>query len=121
MSWTLNGIRIFVNKHENNSRQIMPTLQPLSGGTVVQFFGYETTIQQIAGIIVGRVDLLALQELTTTQLAYELTSPEGSLGNFYIKAVRADRLPSVYQTMRLDLDCESPVYSVSIDLQAEVV
>lgn len=117
MNWEFNSIRIFVNKYEGSGKQIMPLLQPLSGGTVVQFYGYETDVRSISGLIVGESDLTSLRALKNTATAYVLNSPEGTLGNYYLKAIKWDRLPTIYQTIRTDLDCEAPVYSVSLELQ----
>jgi len=118
MNWSLNGIRVFTSKYGGNAKQIMPTLQPLSGGTVVQFYGYETVTTQIAGLVVGSSDLNALINLTTTGSdSYTLASPEGSLGTFSVKSVKFERLNIYSQTIRPDLSCYSPVYNVEIDLQ----
>lgn len=116
MSWTYNGIRIFVSKRTGEAKQIIPTLQPLSGGTVIQFYGYETETVQIGGLVVGASDLRALLALKETSTDYELQSPEGSIGYFYLKDVKYDRTNSIYQTMRQDLDCAAPVYEVDISL-----
>lgn len=116
MNWTYNGIRIFVVNRTGEGKQIMPMLQPLSGGTVVQFYGYESEITQIGGLVVGATDLRNLMNLKKTATPYTLTSPEGEIGALYLKNIKYNRLPSIYQTMRLDLPCESPVYDVDLDL-----
>lgn len=118
MSWTLNGTRIYVDKYSGGGKQIMPILQPLSGGSVVQFYGYETTTYKIGGLIVGTTDRDALLALKATALnTYVLMSPEGSLGTYSVKNVSFERTNIIYQTMRADLPCEAPVYTVEIELQ----
>lgn len=121
MSWTLNGVQIFVQKITEGTQAIIAKLQPLEAGTVYQSFGYETNRVKLAGIVVGRDDLLSLKDLTESGgTSYELIAPEGSLGNFYVSAVSADRDKVVYQTLRTDLDCSAPVYSVDIELFEEI-
>jgi hypothetical protein len=115
MDWTFNSIRIYVEKETGGGKQIMPILQPLSGGSVVQFYGYETTTKQISGLVVGATNKDALLALKNTATAYVLNSPEGTLGSFYVK----DILPTVYQTIDTTppLDCYSPIYAIDLDLQ----
>ena len=117
MNWSLNSIRIYVSNEAGGGKQIMPILQPLAGGSVVQFYGYETTTKQISGLVVGATNKNALLVLKETATAYTLTSPEGSLGSFYVKDVKYKREPIVYQTIDTTQTCETPVYSVDIDLQ----
>jgi len=119
--WSLNGTRIFVQKFSGNVKAIVAKLQPLKGGTVYQDFGYETNVRKIVGIVVGDTDLEALKELTENGgTAYTLSSPEGDRGSYYVESVAEDREPVVVQTMRPDLDCDAPVYSVEIVLLEEI-
>jgi len=119
MVWSYNSVRIYVDKEAGGGKQIMPILQPLAGGSVVQFYGWETATKQISGLIVGATDLATLLGLKETATGYVLNSPEGALGSFYLKDIKYNRLPIVYQTMNTTapLTCESPVYSVELDLQ----
>jgi hypothetical protein len=116
MNWEYNSIRIFVSKRSGNAKQIIPTLQPLSGGSVYQFFGWETETNQISGLVVGATDLRALIALKETASYYTLNSPEGAIGSFYLKDIKFNRTNSIYQTMRPDLPCESPVYDIDMEL-----
>lgn len=121
MNWTFNGVRIYVDKETGGGKQIMPILQPLSGGSVVQIYGYETTTKQVGGLVVGATDLATLLGLKNTGSTYTLNSPEGTLGSFYLKDIKYSRVPTVYQTINTTppLDCFSPVYTVDLDLQPE--
>lgn len=121
MNWALGGTRIFVQKISGGVKNIIAKLQPLAAGTVYQNFGYETNAKKLVGIIVGDTDLQQLQSLTTSGGdSFELTSPEGSLGYFYVETVSEDREPVINQTMRPDLDCDAPVYTVEITLLEDV-
>lgn len=116
MAWTINSIRIFVGESKEEAGQIIPRLQPLNGGTVLQVFGYESDIRTIGCIVVGDTDKDAIKALRTTGDAYELVSPEGSLGSFLVKNVGVTRIHCICQTIRLDLDSDAPVYQVEIQL-----
>jgi hypothetical protein len=116
MDWRLNSIRIFVDKRTGGGRQTLPLLQPLAGGTVVQIYGYESDTTQIGGLVVGSGDMSSLLLTKQTGLTYQLTSPEGVVGDFYVKDVKYSRIQVVMQTMRPDLSCYAPVYNVDLDL-----
>lgn len=116
MAWTLDGIRVFVGESKEEAGQIVPRLQPLSGGTILQTFGYESDVRTITAIVVGDTDKDALKALRSTGSNYTLVSPEGSLGSFIVKSVSINRIPSICQTLRTDLAEDSPVYQAEIQL-----
>jgi hypothetical protein len=113
--WTLGGIRVFAQDLKEDVSQIIPRLQPLSGGTVLQNFGHEDDIRTLLGIVVGQSDKDALKGMTTGG-SVELVSPEGSEGDFEVKSVKVNRLMVICQTLRPDLPENSPVYNVEIEL-----
>lgn len=119
MAWTLDDIRIFVNDWKESGNQIMPRLQPLDGGTVLQIFGYESPITRIAGVIVGLTDRDALLSLTQTGLDYTLSGPYGIIDDFKVKTVTLGMQPTMIQTIRQDLDCYAPVFTFDVELQKE--
>lgn len=114
--WTLAGIQIITQKHDGVDKQIIARLQPLSGGTVIQTFGYENSIQKIGGYVVGDADMDALKALKMTGATHALVENSTSRGSFYVSNVSWSRTPWIYQTIRPDLDCESPVYNVEVEL-----
>lgn len=116
--WSLDGIRVFTQDLKEDVAQIIPRLQPLSGGTVLQIFGYESDIYSLSGIVVGKTDKNALKNLTQGGGTVNLIGPEGSEGNFEVKSVSAHRVRSVCQTLRPDLPDDSPVFEVDIQLYA---
>lgn len=115
--WSLNGIRVFTQDLKEDVAQIIPRLQPLSGGTVLQTFGYETDIYSLSVIVVGKTDKNALKTLTRGGTV-ALIGPEGSEGNFEVKSVSAHRIRVICQTLRPDLPDDSPVFEVDIQLYA---
>lgn len=114
--WTYNGIRIFLQEQAGNGEQIIARLQPLSGTTVKQFFGYTEPIHKLNAIIVGDTDLSALKTCRTTGLAYDLVLDGDTIGSYSLKSISWNRIRTISQTMRNDLDCTAPVYSVELEL-----
>ena len=118
--WTLGGVRIYVQNSRGNVSQIIARLQPVNGGTNLQFFGYESLIRNLTALVVGDTNLASLvamgQDSGTT---YALVSPEGSLGSFVVKSVAHNRTNSVCQTIDTTQDTDSPVYEVEMELQRE--
>jgi len=120
MAWTLNGTRIYVQESKSEGAQIIPRLQPLNGGTILQFFGYEDQVRMLSAIIVGDTDRNALLGLYSTGLSYSLVTPEGTEGDFFVKKVTYTRIPNSCQTLRNDLASDSPMYNVSVELYPDI-
>ena len=68
--WSLGGIRIFVQDMREHTAQIIPRLQPLSGGTVLQVFGHEDDIRTVSGLVVGQADKNDLKDMATGGLLW---------------------------------------------------
>lgn len=118
--WTLNAIRIFTQESKEDGSQIIPRLQPLNGGTILQFFGYEDQVRNLSALVVGDIDRDALMALYKTGVSYELIGPEGSDGNYFVKKIGFSRIPNICQTLRTDLAEDSPMYNFSIELYPDL-
>jgi hypothetical protein len=118
--WTLNGIRIFTQESKSDAAQIIPRLQPLNGGTILQFFGYDDPVRTLSAIVVGDTDRDALLALAASSSSYELVGPEGSDGDFFVKKVSYSRTPNICQTMRGDLADDAPVYNFDFELYPDI-
>ena len=116
MAWTINGTRIFVQESTTEGGQIIPRLQPLNGGTILQFFGYEDQVRSLNAYVVGDVDRDALLGLYSTGTSYSLVTPEGTEGNFFVKKVQYKRIPNICQTLRTDLAEDAPMYIFDFEL-----
>lgn len=117
MPWSLGGVRIYAQESAENNAQILPRLQPISGGTVVQSFGYESPIRNITALVVGSGNNNALKAFASDAGAsHELVSPEGSLGNFIVKSYVPKRTMVVCQTIDITQPEEAPVYESDIEL-----
>jgi len=118
--WTLNSIRIFTQDFNENNNNIMARIQPLTNGTVLHKFGYESTVYDLAGIVVGTADKEGLQALARTTSTYDLVTPYETLSGVSVATVKVkQRLGIISQTIRQDLDCESPIFDVSIEIFVE--
>lgn len=117
MPWTYGGHRIYVQESGENTSNILPRLQPLSGGTIVQSFGYESDIRPVSAIVVGDTIKNALKAFANDGGAlHAFVSPEGSLGNFALKSINVRRTKSVCQTIDITQPEEAPVYDVELEL-----
>ena len=119
MAWYLDTTRIFVNEHVEDAAQIIPRLQPLSGGTVQQLFGYESPTLGVAALVIGSGDARVLRDMTTDASLHTLTGPEGVMGDYLVKKINLARIYSICQTMRPDLPEDAEVYEAKIDLYEE--
>jgi len=118
MDWSIGGIRIFVTDGTEEVGQIVAKLQPLSGGTIHQIFGYETPTRKLSCYVVGETNKEALMNLTMSGVAFELLSPEGDLGDFIVEKVSMPRVNCAKQTLDTSglLTCYSPLYRGDITL-----
>ena len=118
MSWTFNGVRIYVQQADEKDTNMIARLQPISGGTTLHHFGYEDEIMAISCKVVTDADKDALKALAKTSSAYAFVSPEGSLGSYYVNEFSASRTASTNITYfdRPGLDCDTPEYDVTMTL-----
>ena len=120
MAWTIGGNRIYVQKITKGAGQILPRLQPLSGGSVIQSFGYDSTIRNVTAIVVGDTIEQAIEAFSKdSATAHALVSPEGSLGNWIIKDYNSDRTESTCQTIDILQPEDAPVYNLEMTLWRE--
>ena len=115
MAWYFNSIRVFAQELTEDTKQIIARLQPLNTTTVHQVFGYEGDVYKLNCKVVGNTDKNALKALARTGLTYELNNGT-DLGDYYLSNISVQLGTSIYQTLRLDLACESPVYNCVLEL-----
>lgn len=119
MSWYIDSIRVFVQEHEESNGQIIPRIQPLSGGTVLQVFGYESRITKLSAIIVGDTDRDALRAMAKSGSNVTLTFPDSSTTDYIVKSVNFKQRHNLCQTLRTDLAEDAPIYDVGIEFFIE--
>jgi hypothetical protein len=116
MAWYLDTVRITVQKLDGDNVQIIPRLQPLSGGTVLQVFGYEDETTSLGCLVVGSGDLASLQGMVIDGLTHTLSGPENFVHDYYIKSLSHSRQMTRAQTFRSDKDCFASVFNVEMEL-----
>lgn len=110
--WYYNNIRIFIEEMPERTGSVIARLQPLSGGSIHQSFGWESSIMSFKGYIVGDTDYAAIKTTARDGTAHTLTLSGVSQGDFYLHNVVISRTKAVWQSLRTDLDCTAPVYSI---------
>lgn len=117
MAWTLGGHRIYVQKITKQASQIIPRLQPISGGSVLQSFGYDSTVRNLEALVLGDTVNDALEAFSKDDAtSHALVSPEGSLGSWIVKDYNSDRIPNICQTIDPLLPEDCPIFTVSLTL-----
>ena len=115
--WSYGGIRLYVQEMKTGDEQLIARLNPLGGGTVTQVFGYDELIVNIDAYIVGLDDEALLRSYATSGVSFDLFTPYGINGYPYLlKNVNTTLTKSICQTLRTDLDEDSPVYVVNMEL-----
>lgn len=118
--WTYGGVRIYAQNSSKNAAQILARLQPVNGGTVIQSFGYDSSIRNISAIVVGDTNESALEAFAKDGgTEHELVSYEGSLGNWILKSFSSNRRMGTCQTIDTTQDEDAPVYDVELELHRE--
>lgn len=115
--WSYGSQRIYVQKITKGASQIMPRLQPLSGGSILQVFGYDSTVRNITAIVVGDTIEQAIEAFSKdSATAHALVSPEGALGNWILKDYNSNRTDSTCQTIDTSQAEDVPVYEIEMTL-----
>jgi len=119
--WTFGGVRIFAQDEKDSSSRIIPRLQPLNSGTILQSFGWEDTTKTLTALVVGNTDKEAIQAFIPSGVSQELVNYDGTIGDFFLKDVSfAIEAATSMQTLRTDLDCYSPVYTTTLELYEDI-
>jgi len=117
--WKLDNVRIFVQKMVGDMGQIIPRLQPLSDSTVLQFFGWEDEIIKVGAKVVGESDLETIRAMRTDAATHNLTGYDSFNESWYVKSISWSRDNYPFQTIRPDLDCETPVFTIEIEFYVQ--
>ena len=116
MNWSLNGTQIYVNSKDAVAKAIIANLQPLSGGTIRQVFGYENQSYNINCVVVGQTNVNALKALAITGSYYTLSGPNGFSISALVESVSEKQKMTISQTVDPTQDYYTPVFDVSINL-----
>ena len=114
--WTVDSIRIFVQKYDEGAKQIIARLQPLGGGTVLHLFGWEDETYKLSAFVVGENNKNLLIGYSQDQAVHVLTTPYTTLSGLYVNNVDASLTSFICQTLDPLQDETAPVYRVDIEL-----
>jgi hypothetical protein len=124
MAWTFNGTRIYVQSLEASTKQIIARLNPLySGplaGTAIQIFGWDEEIIKVQAKVVGWTNLNAILGLIDNKTKYTLVGPSYSKA-CYPSSMSYKMDETYYQTLDTSQDCETPVFTLSMELYYDSV
>ena len=118
MAWTYNDVRIYAQSKQGKQSQIISRLSPLDTATVLHRFGRNSEILNLKALVVTSGDLSSLQALIPAGTSAVLSGPEGVVGDYFLNSIQYNRTMTVNSrwTDRPDLDCDVPVYDVSLEL-----
>lgn len=118
MAWYIDEVRIFVQDINDSDIQTIARLNPLGGGTTLHTFGYDDEITKVRAYIVGFTDKAAIKAMTRDDAWHTLVSPweTDSWESYKVKSATFSLTNFNCQTLRPDLDEDSPVFSVDLEL-----
>jgi hypothetical protein len=118
MSWTFNGVRLYVQEKSNDVEQIIARLNPVSGPTILHRWGRESEVLSLNALVLTSGDITLLDALTASATSYPFNTPEGSGGMWILNKLSWDRHESINHTFfdRPALDSNTPLYRVSMEL-----
>lgn len=117
--WAIGGVRIYISESDEETGQILPRLQPLSGGTIIQSFGYESTVRNMAGLVVGESNKNSLKAFAQDATPVNFETWEGLIHAGIVRKFNAKRTPIVCQTIDTLQPETAPVYECSFEFYIE--
>jgi hypothetical protein len=123
--WYIDNVRIFVTDISEGNKSSVAILNPLGGGSIHQFWGWEEETFGLKALVVGSGDKSSLTSLSRDGDAHTLTGVNFFVDDYnfskvvYIKEIKWEFMRSICQTLRSDLPENSAVYLANIDLSTE--
>jgi hypothetical protein len=118
--WILDSVRIFAQDLPEDGKQAIARLQPLSGPTVYQVFGYESSVFKLSAVVVGQDDIDDLRAASRDGALHTLSGAWDIYKSVYVSAFSfKPRKGVIWQDLRTDLDCDDPVFDVELELLEE--
>ena len=114
--WSYAGYRLFVQEYMSGHKQIIPRLNPIGDGTILQIFGYDERILKVNAYVVGFEDITQLRLLTTSGISFDLATPAEGTHPYFCNDVQDKMVKIICQTIRPDLAEDAPVYLVDLEL-----
>lgn len=124
-SWYIDNIRIFITDLDEESKSIISKLNPIGGGTVHQYWGWEENQIGIKAYVVGKADKTALETAERDGNSHLfigsgfLIEDWNTSTTVFIEDIKWTSTNINCQTMRTDLPSNSRVYIASFTLSTE--
>jgi hypothetical protein len=114
--WVIDNTRIYVQEIPEDGKQTIARLQPLTGGTVYQTFGYENSSFKLTGVVVGTGVISQLRTKSRDGSTHTLSGAYGYYKSVYISGFSWKPRLIISQTIDMTQSCTSPVYDVNLEL-----
>ena len=96
VNWSYGGVQLIVIDRVMDNDQIIARLNPVGGGTVLQYFGDDDRIEKITAYVVGVTDVALLQSYTTSGVPFTYVTPLcSSISGYSLKHVSIKQLNSI--------------------------
>lgn len=120
--WYLDNTRVFVQDLTVDGKSIIAKLNPLQGGSVYHYWGYEDENINLKCYVVGwtdRDDIKDMQRDGDTHILWgsglDQTQWNVSM-DVYLESVTWEAIPLICQTLRPDLDDDAQTWMADIKL-----
>jgi hypothetical protein len=125
MGWYLDTTRIFLTEAGEDDKSSIARLNPLGGGTLHHYWGWEEPILKLKAYVVGDTDKNAVNDMRKDGLTHILLGsgfavPEWNWSlDGWVHSINWSISNTNQQTIRPDLDCYTPVYIADIEFYVE--
>lgn len=117
--WTFGGVRIYTQQQSESEKKLSARLNTVGGATVLHEFGHDDPIMKLEVLVLTSGDYGVLKTYSAFDApSYELISPEGTLGAWFLNSIDGKRHDSTWHKFfdRPSLDTNEPLYVISLDL-----
>ena len=115
--WTINGIRIFVERFRPKKDAIYAELNNLGGNSsIIHHFGSKSTKYSMAGRIVGFDTVDSIQNIINSGLPVVVSGNAGFVKTMYLGNFNYDWENTIAQTFDPTHSCTDPVFKFTMEL-----
>ena len=123
--WYLDNTKIIVTSESEDDKGTVARLNPLSGGTIHHYWGWEESIIKIQAYVVGVADRDAIRGMLRDGNRHYFVGSGFANADFnwtysgWIASATWKLTLNRFQTIRPDLDCSAPVFDMDIEFYRE--
>ena len=125
MAWYIDTTRIFLTNSNEDDKSSVARLNPLGGGTIHHYWGWEEPIYKLKFYVVGNTDKNAISDMRKDGVVHTITGSGNAVSDWnwsmdgWVHSISWDVSESNYQTLRPELDCSTPVYVADMEFYKE--